>query len=180
MVGALIALIVLLAILVPKIGSNMMTYVLLALIVIVIIFTGNHGPSRGSSYMDKAKISKNDDGSAKLGEKEKKFLIYHLLTLVEKKEAVDMKDLAGELNISIYELNEIIKFLNKHEAITVMFPPMENFPIIRQGKPDINMKLRLSIYQALAKKNLLGEVRLEDFAKEVEDYLEGLKRPSNR
>jgi hypothetical protein len=175
-VGA-IAVVVILSIADPRIGKNVITYMILGILVII-GFMGNT-PQQPSSFGAMAHThmkKKPEDDVAELGEKEKKFLIFYLLTELERKESIDMGELTAEFSISIYELNNIIRLLGKHGAIEVVYPPLQNFPLIRKGNPEVSKKYRISIYQALAKKDILGETSLEDFAREVSQYLDNMRR----
>jgi len=111
-----------------------------------------------------------------LDEKEKKLLIFHILSAVEKTNQLDMNEIAQDFDISIYALTDIIKFLSKHELVHVIYPPMQSLPVLREGNSNKSKAFREKIYQLVSKKNLLGMPIKEDFAKEVADYLESRKR----
>jgi hypothetical protein len=111
-----------------------------------------------------------------LGNKEKKLLIFYILTKVEMKGQIDMSDIAAEIAVSIYDLNDIVKMLNKYKAIGVTYPPMHNFPIILKGDHEVSTRLRMNIFRSMTQKNILKNPKIEDFAYEVEEYLATMKR----
>jgi len=117
---------------------------------------------------------KGKDGE--LGEREKKLLIFHILTQLEKRNSMDLAEIAGELDVGIYALNDLVRFLDKHKVISVIYPPMKSLPVIRESDPGKSRKLRKQIYRTVAKKSLLGKPIKEEFTREVSEYLESRKR----
>jgi len=161
-----------------RVATNPVTYMLLVLIVIASFVSNASGQQNSLAKMTVARIRKKEDGTIQLGETETKFLIFYILTQLDKKEVIDMSELAGELNISIYELTDVIRFLGKHQAVEVIYPPMQNFPIIRKGNREKSNSIRMSIYNKQAKKSILGEAKMDEFAKEVNEYVEAMRRKS--
>jgi hypothetical protein len=176
MIVGLIAIVAVASVADPRVGSNPVTYMLLVAIIIVAIISNSPTQPRDIGTMAYQKVKKNDEGLVELGDKEKKFLIFHILMQLDSKEAIDMGELAGELSVSIYELNSIIKTLGKIGAVEVIYPPLQNFPILRRGDPQKAHKLKTSIYHDLGRKNIIGDDMMDEFAKEVKAYLGSMRR----
>jgi hypothetical protein len=158
----------------PDPKSNMAVYA--AAFFIVIVTYTLMSKKQGSEKKHSGKRRKLDDTIAKIDSREKKLMIFYLLDLVDKKDSVDMNDIAANFEFSIYELTNIIRFLNKHEVLTVIYPPMRNFPILRRGDHAKSRKFRLAIFKQMAKKKITGEPKIEDFSREVEEYLQNMRR----
>lgn len=167
-------LLVLLAALDQNIRSNILVLVLIVVVALMALMPMNLEPGKREDV--KLKRHQPPQLGGKLDRKEKKLLIYHILSQLDKSKSLDMSELAGELNVGIYELTSIVRLLGKHQAVSIIYPPMHHFPILRKGDPNQSKKFRLKIYGELTKKSLIGEPKLEEFAKEVEDYLETMKR----
>jgi hypothetical protein len=174
MVGVLI--IALLAITDYRFLYSPATYILLAAILLAGFMAHKTIAADPITKRVMAQMKKRGDGTIEMGEKEKEYLIFHIITTLDKKNALDMSELAGELNVSIYELNSVIKFLSKHEAVEVVFPPLKNFPILKKGDPEKSNSIKMHIFEKLAKKNILGEAKMEEFGREVLEYLDVMRR----
>jgi hypothetical protein len=172
-----IGLLVVCAVIDERVGSSVFTYMILALLLIMVFATNTPtAPQDSIGMRTRARLKKKERGAVELGDKEKRMFIFYLLTKLEQKESLDMGELTQEMKISIYELNNIVRLLAKHGAIEVIYPPLQNFPIIRRGDPEKSKRYRVGIYHSLGKKTILGEERLDLFAAEVEEYLQGIKR----
>jgi len=152
---------------------NMASYTIIAIIAVAIILIST---TRDDQLSHAGTVKGGENTPVSLGMKEKKLIIFHILTLLDRKECVDMNELAADLNVSIYTLSEIVKFLGKHKAATVIYPPMHNFPILRRGDRAKSMGLRQGIFREIAKKNILADAKIDDFAREVEEYLQSMRR----
>ncbi len=171
MVGVIVAFTALLVLLLGF-GSQLSLYVVVVAVILIAVvtrdsdinyLTGSFSPS-----------GKKEEGG--LDEREKKLLIFHILTLLERRKTIDMAEIATELDVSIYALNDLVRFLDKHKVVEVIYPPMKNLPVIREGDSKKSRRLRKQIYRSVAKKNLLGKPMKEDFTREVEEYLQSMRR----
>jgi len=174
LVGGAILAVVILSVADPRVGSNPITYVILAALIIVGLVAKT--PTPASLHGTRIFAMKDAAGKNELGDRERKFLIFHILTLLEKKQSIEVKELASELNVGIYEFIGIIQLLGKHGALDVIYPPMQDFPLIRKGDPETSRKYRMGIYKELAKDKMPGESRMDEFAREVSEYLENIRR----
>lgn len=142
---------------------------------VILLFVAGKGDFSHMT-LDELSIPAEAPSSGELDPKEKKLLVFHILTLIEKKKTIDMSEIAADLEVSIYALTDILRHLSKHGYVNVIYPPMKSFPVIREGDPEKSRKLRRQIYHAIAKKNIMGKPIKENFAKEVEVYLQERKR----
>ncbi len=174
LVGGAIIAVVILSVADPRVGTNPITYVILAALIIVGLVAKTPTPTG----LQGAKMYAMRDAGERnvLGDRERKFLIFHILTLLEKKQSIEVKELASELNVGIYEFIGIIQLLGKHGALEVIYPPMQDFPLIRKGDAEKSRKYRMGIYNELAKDKMPGESRMDEFAREVSEYLENIRR----
>ncbi|MFH1054839.1 MAG: hypothetical protein V1744_01960 [Candidatus Altiarchaeota archaeon] len=156
-----------------RLSPTLITYALACAIVVTALLVLK--PSDQTLSMDLSHKMKRD-GGIKLDSKEKKLLTFHILALLEKKEDVDMNELAEEFNTSVYQLNDIVRMLGKHELVTIFYPPMHNFPILRRGDAEKSRKFRLNIFKSIVKGKESNGSKMDEFAKEVEEYLENVKR----
>jgi hypothetical protein len=159
-----------------RVGTNPITFVMLALIIATWHFLNRSLKRNNIADRTMHVIKRTQDGTIELGEKDRNFMTFHILMMLESRQSIDVSELASEFNVSIYQLNDLIRFLAKHEAIEVIYPPLQNFPILRKGNDEKRMKLLNGIFKALAKRSILGGAKFEDFTKEVEDYLNAIKR----
>ena len=148
---------------------------LIALIVLAAVSV----PGWTSRATSKEKSPKEVIPLDELGNREKKLLMFHILAKTEVKGQLDMSEMASEIEVSIYELNDVVKTLSKYNAISLMYPPMHNFPIILKGDPEVSRTVREFIFKTMSLKNPLKEPDMDDFAREVEEYLVALKRKRN-
>lgn len=174
LVGGAIIVVIILSVADPRVGTNPITYVILAALIIVGLVAKTPTPT--GLQGTKMYAIKGTGGKSVLGDRERKFLIFHILTLLEKKQSIEVKELASELNVGIYEFIGIIQLLGKHGALEVVYPPMQDFPLIRKGDAEKSRKYRLGIYNELAKDKMPGESRMDEFAREVSEYLENIRR----
>jgi hypothetical protein len=179
-VSLLFGIMVLLAVVNPTVRANSATYLIIGITLVATFLLNMSSPGVASSFTERIKAQKKRGEEDKLSEKERKLLMFYILTRLEKRDVLDMNDLMSELDVSIYELNNLIKFLAGHNAINVIYPPMQNFPILRRGNQDVSAKIRMGIFNAISKHSVLGEDVMENFANEVADYIEGMKRPSKK
>jgi predicted transcriptional regulator len=156
------------------IESKVSLYILVGAILIVALI------SKGGIETDFSQSSRGyrnmQGGEDEMRGREKKLLIFHILALVEDKKSIDMEEIATDLDVSIYKLNDIIRFLGDHGLVNVIYPPMKSFPILRESNPKKSRICRTQIYRSLAKKTILGKPLKQEFAKEVAEYLEGMRR----
>ncbi len=134
-----------------------------------------------TNYKKKAKkplgfgLTHPSDGS-KLTADEKRLIIFYILAIVEKKGALDMNELAKDIQVSIYTLSKIMEFLEKNNAIIAEYPPMHNFPVLHKGDQQKMRAYMKKIYDDRARKDLVGKLKFEDFIREVEAYIHTIKR----
>lgn len=175
---AALTVILLLVLIDPRMRSSIVTYVLVVIIVIMGLTLKTQSSTQieysSSNYAKKRKLEKAFSGG-KLDNKDKKLLMFHILTVLDKKETIDMSELAADFEIGIYELNDVVRFLSKHELVTIMYPPMHNFPIIRRGDSAKSLKFRAGIFHSTSK-TATKDPKMEEFAREVQQYLETKKR----
>jgi len=145
LIVGMMLLIVLVAVFDPRFRTGV-TYMIL--LILTVIAVANAPSQEGQTQAEKRK--NGEKGVQALDAKEKKYLIFYLLNLLKKRETIEMSEIATELNISIYDLTDIIKLLDKHKAIEVIYPPLHNFPIIRRGNAYKSKALMTTIYKELA------------------------------
>ena len=172
-----ILLIVVLAVILLGVNSKLSLYIIISATIIVALISKG-GFERGYSVETWTRDYRLERGG-EIDDREKKLLIFHILKRVEERKSVDMGEIASDLDVSIYKLNDIIRFLGKHNLVEVIYPPMKSFPIVRESDPVKSRRCRAQIYQSLAKKNFLGKPMKEEFAKEVTEYLENMRRNKN-
>ena len=171
LVIGMMALIVLVAIFDQRFRTGA-TYMIL--LILTIIAVANAPSQDGQNSTGRRK--NGEKGAPTLDSKERKYLIFYLLNQLKKRETIEMSEIATELNISIYELTDIIKLLDKHKAVEVIYPPLHDFPIIRRGNPEKSRAYMTTIYNELAKKSLMGGEMMEEFTLEVDDYIHNMRR----
>ncbi len=172
--GVLIALVAVIVLLNEKARSSYLVYaVLFALIIITAFMTKVESQPTVLSLLYQTPNSKDQK---KLSNKDKKLLIFYIVDLVERKESVDMRDLAKDLNISIYDLAEIIKFMSQHKFVTAIYPPMRDFPILRKGDADAVDRIVEIVYSEMSKDSMVKKPKFEEFEREVQLYFQKLRR----
>jgi hypothetical protein len=176
LVAGVVGVLLVLALADNRVASNPITYVIFAALMIIWMVAKTPGPTKSLSSKVFELTKRMDEGPSKLGDKEGKFLVFYILTQLEKKQHIELSELATDLNVSIYELNKLVQLLGKKGVVEVVYPPMQNFPLLMQGDYDKSRKYRRSIYAAYAKNSIPGEPKLEEFAKEVGEYLETIRR----
>ena len=172
-----VLLFVLLAIVYFGFESKISLYIIIVGIILVAFMTKEGGET--DYLMDTFGFAKKDETAGELDDREKKLLIFHILSHLEKRKSIDMEEIAVDLDVSIYALNDLIRFLDKHGIVEVIYPPMKNLPVMREKEPKKSKKLRKQIYYSVAKRNLLGKPMKEEFTREVAEYLESRKRERN-
>ncbi|MBD3387385.1 MAG: hypothetical protein GF416_00340 [Candidatus Altiarchaeales archaeon] len=153
--------------------SGFAPYVIIAALLLLIV------SAKRDAIEERIEPSKKNvqrPGEDSMENREKKLLMYYLLELLDHKKTIDMKEIATDLDISIYTLTDILKFMSKHDIIKVIYPPMRSFPVIRVDDKEKSEAFREKLFLALAKKDLLGNPVKEEFNKEVKEYVEGMKR----
>ncbi|MFH0861734.1 MAG: hypothetical protein V1875_01775 [Candidatus Altiarchaeota archaeon] len=148
------------------------TFIILILLTIIAVISSTNKDAEWSIE----RRNKGEKGALTLDGKEKKYLIFYILNQLRKRETMEMTEIATELNISIYDLTEVLKLLDKHKAVEVIYSPPHNFPIIRRGNQDKSKAYMMSIYKEFAKRSLMGGEMMDEFAVEVNDYIHNMRR----
>ena|GEM_PF-5412986 len=124
----------------------------------------------------KKKLKKAKQTQQRLSGREKKMLIFHILTQVEKQESIEMKDISEEFSVGKANIDEIVRFLDSHKVVTVLYLPMGDFPVIRRGDNDLALRYKTKIYRSLSKADSNEEPNFEAFSREVSSCLEAMRR----
>ncbi|MFH1404119.1 MAG: hypothetical protein ABIH11_07615 [Candidatus Altiarchaeota archaeon] len=125
----------------------------------------------------KARLKKSMEGvdEASMGSRERRLLSFYILGRLEKSEMLDTSEIAAELDVSIYTLNEILESLRKHKVIELTYPQMEKLPFITKVSKSRSVKLRNQIFESMTEKNMLRDNK-KKFAEELNRYIKGIRR----
>ena len=160
-------------------GMGIIGIGIFSFVMLILTFYAKGGGKRGakqfSTAAEKSMGIKRANEEYNLTKREKKLLIYHILCRVEKAQTIDMSDLAEELNVSIYALADLIKFMDKHNVLKVIYLPLKSFPVLRRGDEEASTKYKEMILHDLAKKTVAAP-NMDEFSKEVDAYLDALRR----
>ena len=161
------------------IGPVLPIFIIFALMVIAAILINAQKTEPTDRYMQDL-YTHDKDHSKPLGLREKKLMIFHLITLLERKESIDVNEIVADFNISVYSLSDIIQFLSKSGVANAIYPPMHNFPILRKGDLEKIRKMKYGIYREVSRTSIFRESKMAEFSKEVNEYLETMRRAPRR
>ncbi len=122
------------------------------------------------------KKRKDADKGIKLKGNEKKMIIFFILNKVETSETLDMKEISDEFNIPRDDLDDLVKFLDTHKVVNVLYLPMTDYPILRKADNDMADRYKKRIFNDLAKASVQKNPNFANFSKEVSEYLDSIRR----
>ena len=129
------------------------------------------GSDKSRLEYDVDKSIRNSLLQKEIGKKEKKIIIYHILSILEEFKTVDVTIIYSDLNIEIFTLNKIIELLQAKKVIDSTYPPMTSLPIITEKDNKKSRKLRKQIIETTIDIPIGYKLKKKKFILEMDEYL---------
>ncbi len=129
------------------------------------------GSDKSRLEYDVDKRIRNSLLQKEIGKKEKKIIIYHILSILEEFKTVDVTIIYSDLNIEIFTLNKIIELLQAKKVIDSTYPPMTSLPIITEKDNKKSRKLRKQIIETTIDIPIGYKLKKKKFILEMDEYL---------